>query len=104
MTSSAQQRFPTAVDVDDAFVDRLRSVCSEVAVDEEATLAAGRDWWPLTMVWARQGEIPARPGAVARPASAGEVAAVLSLCSSERMPVTPFAGRSGVCGASLPVF
>src|SRR4051794_12810186 len=104
MTPPPQQRFATTVDADDAFLGRLRSVCADVVVDEDSTLAAGRDWWPLTMVWARHGEVPARPAAVARPASAAEVAAVLSLCSAERMPVTPFAGRSGVCGASLPVF
>src|SRR5436305_214562 len=104
MAASLQQRFATAVEADDAFLGRLRSVCAEVVQDEESAVAAGRDWWPLTMVWARHGEMPARPAALARPTSAAEVAAVLSLCSSERMPVTPFAGRSGVCGASLPVF
>src|SRR5437764_13743642 len=103
MAASLQQRFATAVEADDAFLGRLRSVCAEVVQDEESASAAGRDWWPLTMVWARHGEVPARPAAVARPGSAAEVAAVLSLCSSERMPVTPFAGRSGVCGASPPV-
>ncbi|HEX2850432.1 MAG TPA: FAD-binding oxidoreductase, partial [Acidimicrobiales bacterium] len=65
---------------------------------------AGRDWWPLTMMWARRGEVPARAAVIARPSSAGEVAAVLKACNEARVPVTPVAGRSGVCGASVPVF
>ena len=73
-------------------------------VDEGARRDAGRDWWPITMVWERAGEWPALPSVVVRPSDAAQVAAVLKLCSQAGIPVTPFAGRSGVCGASLPVF
>src|SRR5690242_15064377 len=104
MASPVRARFAGTVEVSDAFVDQLRSVCASVDQDEDSLLGAGRDWWPLTMVWARHGEVPALPAVVARPTSAAEVAAVLSLCSTSGVPVTPFAGASGVCGASLPVF
>ena len=98
-------RFPAAADgVTDAFAERLRSVCAHVLDDETALTEAGRDWWPLAMIWARAGEVPARPHVVARPSTADEVASVLRLCNDERVPVTPAAGRSGVCGASVPVF
>jgi alkyldihydroxyacetonephosphate synthase len=40
---------------------------------------------------------------VARPSLAIEVADVLRLCSSAGVPVTAAGGRSGVCGASVPV-
>jgi alkyldihydroxyacetonephosphate synthase len=90
--------------VDDAVVARLRSVCADVRVDDAALVEASRDWWPLAMTWARQGEIPALPSAVAFPASAAEVAAVLAVCNEARVPVTPTAGRSGVCGAAIPVY
>jgi alkyldihydroxyacetonephosphate synthase len=92
-----------AVELPDGFVERLASVCpieaAEAALDE-----AGRDWWPLALAWAVAGQVPARPGVIARPASGTDVAAVLALCSSSSVPVTPMAGRSGVCGASVPVF
>src|SRR5207248_8794990 len=97
-------RFPPQVEVDDDVVRQLREVCSKVEVDERVRIEAGTDWWPLTMVWARNDEIPAMPAVVARPSSAAEIAAVLAVCSGNGVPVTPFAGRSGVCGASLPVF
>lgn len=56
------------------------------------------------MVWAADEMVPAQPAVVARPSSAAEVAAVLAVCNDAGVPVTPFAGRSGVCGGSLPVF
>jgi len=89
---------------DDAFVTRLAGECAEVSVDEVERTEAGRDWWPLAMMWAKNGETPARPTVIARPSSADEVAAVLRTASEAGVPVTPMAGRSGVCGASVPVF
>ena len=93
-----------AVTVDDAMVTRLRSVCACVDVDETSRLQAGRDWWPLSVRWAMGGEVPARAGAVARPATATEVAAVLAVCSEAHIPVTAAGGRSGVCGNAVPLF
>jgi len=93
-----------AVTVDDALIARLREVCREVDTDEQRRAEAGRDWWPLTIGWALAREIPALPAAVARPDSAAEVAAVLACCNDARVPVTAAAGRSGVSGASVPVF
>jgi alkyldihydroxyacetonephosphate synthase len=97
-------RLDREVDVDDAFLARLAGVCDVVDTGEQARLDAGRDWWPLALVWAVDGTTPARPAAVARPSTAAEVAAVLRVCNESAIPVTAAAGRSGVCGASLPVF
>jgi len=55
------------------------------------------------MQWALAGQVTALPALVARPGTADEVAAVLRTCNEARVPVTPAAGRSGVCGASVPV-
>jgi alkyldihydroxyacetonephosphate synthase len=85
-------------------VERLRSVCAAVEVDDETCVEAGRDWWPITVAWAMNGQVPARPGAVARPTAPEQVAAVLCACNDARVPVTPMAGRSGVCGSSVPAF
>ncbi len=90
------------VAVSDAVIERLGSVCATVETDAESCAEAGRDWWPLALVWARGGEVPRRPSVVVRPASVAEVAAVLEVCLTARVPVTPFAGRSGVCGGSVP--
>jgi alkyldihydroxyacetonephosphate synthase len=82
----------------------LADVCAEVSEADTDRAEAGRDWWPLAIGWAVDGEVPARPGVVARPADTAQVAAVLDLCHRSRVPVTAAGGRSGVCGASVPLF
>ena len=92
------------VGVDDALLSRLVSVCDDVTVDDGARMEAGRDWWPLAIRWATRGEVPARPAVVARPGHTDQVAAVVAACHEAHVPVTAMAGRSGVCGASVPAF
>ena len=92
-----------AVNVDDEMLTRLRSACGDVTVDDKSVAEGSRDWWPLAMIWALDGQVAARAGAVARPGSGEEVAAVLRVCDDARVPVTAAAGRSGVCGASVPL-
>lgn len=87
----------------DGFVEALTAVCT-IDADTATTAEASRDWWPLAMHWALAGKVPRRAAVVARPASTEQVSAVLRLCHEARVPVTPAAGRSGVCGASVPVF
>ena len=71
---------------------------------DPAVLAeTSRDWWPLAMIWALDNQVGALASVVVRPSTADEVAAVLRICNEARVPVTPAAGRSGVCGASVPL-
>ena len=91
------------VDVDDALLARLRGVCADVTVDATTLGEASRDWWPLAMVWALANQVPGLAAAVARPATVEEVAGILRVCDAARVPVTAAAGRSGVCGGSVPV-
>jgi alkyldihydroxyacetonephosphate synthase len=101
---SIERRFSTpVVDVDEALVERLRSTGAVVDTDRANAVETGRDWWPLAMAWALDGTEPGRAAVVARPSSTEEVGAVLVLCDEARVPVTAAAGRSGVCGASVPV-
>jgi alkyldihydroxyacetonephosphate synthase len=91
------------VEVPGAVVERLRGACAVVDDDPAARAEASRDWWPGAMSWATEGQVGGLAGVIARPASADEVAAVLAVCDEARIPVTTAAGRSGVCGASVPV-
>lgn len=90
------------VQLEDAFVRRLGEVCTVVR-DGRERAEASRDWWPIGIAWALEGMVPALGDVVARPADAAQVAAVLALCNDAHVPVTPAAGRSGVCGGSVPV-
>jgi alkyldihydroxyacetonephosphate synthase len=92
------------VGIDPALLERLRGACAEVTTDDAVRMEAGRDWWPLAIRWATRGAVPSRPAAVARPTDASQVADVLHLCHDAHVPVTAMAGRSGVCGSSIPAF
>lgn len=91
------------VPVGDDVVARLGAVCP-VHTGEERRTELARDWWPIALRWARHGDVPARAAVVARPETAAQVAGVLAVCSRAQVPVTPAAGRSGVCGGAVPVF
>src|SRR4051812_41970493 len=89
-------------DAPSGFAERIASACA--VVEDVASLAeSGRDWWPLAMQWALKGQVPGLPSLIARPSSTAEVSDVLRLCNEARVPVTAAGGRSGVCGASIPV-
>ncbi len=92
------------VEPDRTVLERLREVCSEVSSNDSDRVDAGRDWWPLSTVWAVEGYAPSLPAVVARPASTSEVADVVRACNDAGVPVTAFAGASGVCGGSIPLF
>lgn len=78
-------------------------VCT-VSDDPVVTAEASRDWWPLALHWSLAGQVPRRAAAVVRPTTTDAVARVLAACNRARVPVTAAGGRSGVCGASVPVF
>ena len=61
------------VEIDDVPLRRLRDACTTVLVDDASVVEASRDWWPLTTVWALEGQVAVRAAAVARPASAAEI-------------------------------
>jgi alkyldihydroxyacetonephosphate synthase len=91
--------------VPDAFLSALAAHLGAegVVVADDVVDEAGRDWWPLSAVWATGGKIPARPAAVARPVDPDGVAATVRLAAEHGVPLTPAAGRSGVCGGAVPV-
>ncbi|HEX5614488.1 MAG TPA: FAD-binding oxidoreductase [Acidimicrobiia bacterium] len=93
-----------SVTLDDGFLERLRGACAQVHTDDATRAESSRDWWPLAMVWALDNQVGTRAGAVARVSTVDEVRAVVALCNEAHVPVTTAAGRSGVCGASVPVF
>ena len=71
---------------------------------DDATAEASRDWWPLAMHWALAGQVARRAAAVCRPSTAEQVSGLVRTCDAARVPVTAAGGRSGVCGAIVPVF
>ncbi len=88
----------------ESFVSLISKACSKVSTDPRDLVEAGRDWWPYSLHWALENQVPALAQVIASPANAREVADVLRACTEAQVPVTAFGGRSGVCGSSVPVF
>lgn len=93
-----------AVEIPDAVVGRLRDACAVVTADPGELAEASRDWWPLAMVWALDGEVAGLASVVCRPGDAAEVAAIARICNDASVPLTAAGGRSGVLGNSVPLF
>ncbi len=93
----------TVAEVPEKLADRIAESGAAVLSGPEARAEAGRDWWPLAIGWATEGAVPQRPAFVARPTSTTQVSAILAACNNSAVPVTAMAGRSGVCGGSIPV-
>lgn len=83
-------------------VDALSTLC-ETSTDSSDRVHHGRDWWPLSLSWSLQNRVPSIPFAVCRPTTTAQVSALLAYCNSQSIPVTPSGGRSGVCGAAIPL-
>jgi alkyldihydroxyacetonephosphate synthase len=94
----------TRIDVADDVVRRLRDVCATVTTDAATVAECSRDWWPLAMTWALDGHVPGLASLVARPSDAEQVADVVRVAADANIPVTAAGGRSGVCGASVPLY
>ncbi|MCU0269053.1 MAG: FAD-binding oxidoreductase [Acidimicrobiales bacterium] len=103
--TGATSRFAVpVVEVPDAVQGRLRDLGAVVSTEADTRAQASRDWWPLAMTWAVDGQVPALAAAVVRPSHPDQVGPILAVCNEARVPVTAAAGRSGVCGASVPLY
>lgn len=96
-------RFADPAPLPVGFAVQLAELCA-TDTDVATTAEASRDWWPLAMHWSLAGQVPQRAAVIARPTDTTQVAAVLALCNRCGVPVTPAGGRSGVVGASIPLF
>ncbi|MBE0480456.1 MAG: FAD-binding oxidoreductase [Dehalococcoidia bacterium] len=86
----------------------LKEVARVVGVDhvserESDLIAFSLDYWMYAIGRSQHGELPALPGAVISPASSEEVQAILRCANRYGVPVTPFAGGSGVLGGAIPL-
>jgi alkyldihydroxyacetonephosphate synthase len=86
-------------------LEKLRAALGDdhVRVDNEARVAhaVGRSYPDLIRI--RSGDAGTAPDAVAQPANAGQVAAVLAICAEHRVAVVPFGGGTSVVGGVEPV-
>jgi alkyldihydroxyacetonephosphate synthase len=96
-------RWGEPLSLPDELVQALSAICP-TSVEPDDVAEASRDWWPLAMHWSLAGEVPRRGAAVCRPQRPEQVADVMRCCHEDATPVTAAGGRSGVCGASVPLY
>jgi alkyldihydroxyacetonephosphate synthase len=101
--AEAASRFGLESPLPDGFVEILGATGVEVDVTPAVLAEHSRDWWPIGLVWATEGQVPALAGAVARPTDVDGVVAVVRACAAHGVPLTVTGGRSGVLGASVPL-
>ena len=101
-TTAGSTERDTATDIA-ALLRDLAAVCPTSTQPVDLAEHA-RDWWPLAMRWALQSQVPQLPLVVASPRNTDEVQRAMRICAAHDVPVTVTAGRSGVSGASIPLF
>ena len=101
--AEAASRFGLESPLPDGFVEILGATGVEVDVTPAVLAEHSRDWWPIGLVWATEGQVPALAGAVARPTDVDGVVAVVRACATHGVALTVTGGRSGVLGASVPL-
>ena len=101
-TTAGSTARDTATDIA-ALLRDLAAVCPTSTQPVDLAEHA-RDWWPLAMRWALQSQVPQLPLVVASPRNTDEVQRAMRICAAHDVPVTVTAGRSGVSGASIPLF
>ena len=92
----------TAAPLTSAQIDALIAIC-DTSIDAADRAQHGRDWWPLSLSWSLNNEVPQIPSVVCRPRSTEQVSQLLAYCNIQGIAVTPSGGRSGVCGSSIPL-
>lgn len=93
------------VDVTPKQLAALVKLCGQDAVStmESDLIANSTDCWPATKIDIRDARLGILPAVVVRPGTPEEVAKVLRYASEQKLPVTPYAEGSGVCGGAIPV-
>jgi len=72
---------------------------SKISQEKEDLLAHAGDLWPRKMLQARLHQKTELPLAVVRPTSTEDVQKLIKWANKEKLPIIPYGGGSGVCGA-----
>jgi alkyldihydroxyacetonephosphate synthase len=90
--------------------EMIRSELEEIVGEEHIStresdrLVYATDWFWLPQMWLDRGEKPTLPDYVVHPGTAEEIAEILKIANTYRIPVIPWGGGSGSQGGATPVF
>ena len=102
--SQITDRFQTTTKpLSESFLADLNKICPSSS-DLADRVEHSRDWWPLAMHWSLNAQTARRADVICRPTTTKHISDIVALCSTNSVPVTVSGGRSGVCGAAVPLF
>lgn len=102
--SQITDRFQTTTKpLSESFLADLNKICSSSS-DLADRVEHSRDWWPLAMHWSLNAQTARRADVICRPTTTKHISDIVALCSTNSVPITVSGGRSGVCGAAIPLF
>ncbi len=83
----------------------LESICSKefVLLSDNPRIAYSRDSSTPKLLEVKAGKTSNLPDLVVLPKNQDEISKILKLASDRKIPVVPFGGGSGVCGAAVPL-
>jgi alkyldihydroxyacetonephosphate synthase len=80
-----------------------RLVSGRASVGSQDRIAASRDLWPRTHLWARAGRVGPLPDVVAWPSSLEELSSLVRRCAQLSVPVVAYGGGSSAGGGVVPL-
>lgn len=96
--------YSSGAGIDDDALAQLRSIIPDgVSTSEADRVVYGKDYWPISLRWLLDGQLPALPDAVVWPETAEHISEVMRLANEHGFPVVPYGEGSGVVGGAIPV-
>ena len=74
-----------------------------VSVSQVDKICYSRDAWPMVLMWIDMGKTLPTPDFIVHVENKEQIAKILRLANSRKVPVIPYAGGAGACGQTLPV-
>ena len=88
----------------DSVLKKLQKIVPNgVSTGETDRIIYSKDYMPISLRWFIDGKLPSLADCIIWPETTNQVARVLSLASSKKIPVIPYGDGSGVLGAAIPV-
>ena len=90
----------------DMVLSELADAVGEEHISTRASdkLVYATDWSWMPQMWLDRGEEPPSPDFIVHPGSAEEIARVLQIANTYRVPVVTWGGGSGTQGGAFPIF
>jgi alkyldihydroxyacetonephosphate synthase len=77
---------------------------THISTKESDRLVYATDWFWLPQMWLDRGQQPTRPDYIVHPGSAEEIAAIMKIANTFRIPVIPWGGGSGSQVGALSIY